>query len=174
MPDGFAVDHLNGSVVVNRAPAVTPGLLELIEISTAGDTLWTRRIQLPPIPLTEDQIEAEVDEWAAMMAATMTNANASPMLKSRLRAAWFIPEYWPPVRLIRLMSNGEIWFQPLGLDPPGVWYAVPKGADDGPIRKITVPESFQPLDVTATHVWGVRRDELDVGYVTGMRLLPGQ
>ena len=28
-------------------------------------------------------------------------------------------------------------------------------------------------DVTATHVWGIRRDELDVGYVTGLRLVPG-
>ena len=32
----------------------------------------------------------------------------------------------------------------------------------------------QPRDVTATHVWGIRRDELDVGYVTGLRLIPGQ
>ena len=39
---------------------------------------------------------------------------------------------------------------------------------------LTVPESFQPLDVTASHVWGIRRDELDVGYVTGLRLVPRQ
>lgn len=45
--------------------------------------------------------------------------------------------------------------------------------DEGPIRQITVPASFQPRDVTATHVWGIRRDELDVGYVTGLRLVPG-
>lgn len=107
-----------------------------------------------------------------MIAASMGDANASPMLKSRLRTAWFIPEYWPAIRLIRLMSNGEIWFEPLGLDTPGLWYAVRKGAGEGPIRRITVPESFQPLDVTATHVRGVRRDELDVGYVTGLRLVP--
>ena len=72
-----------------------------------------------------------------------------------------------------IMSNGEIWFESQGRDTPGVWYAVQKGADDGPIRRITVPESFQPRDVTATHVWGIRRDELDVGYVTGLRLVPG-
>lgn len=174
IPDDFAVDHLNGSVVVKRAPAVPNGLIELIEISTAGDTLWTREIQLPPMPLTEEQIEAEVEEWAAMIAATMGNANASPMLKSRLRAAWHIPEYWPAVRQIRLMSNGEVWFEPLGGHIPGVWYAVRKGSADGPVRRITVPESFEPLDVTATHVWGVRRDEMDVGYVTGLRLRPGQ
>lgn len=174
MPDDFAVDHSNGSLVVKRAPALTPGLIELIEISTEGDTLWAREIQLPPIPLTEEQIVAGVDEWAAMIAASTGDPNASPMLKDRLRAAWFIPEYWPAIRLIRLMSNGEIWFEPLGLDTPGLWYAVRKGANEGPIKRITVPASFQPLDVTATHVWGIRRDELDVGYVTGLRLRPGR
>lgn len=174
MPDDFAVDHLNGSVVVKRAPAATPGLIELIEISTGGDTLWAREVQLPPNSLTEEQIDAEVEQWAAMIAASMGRENASPMLKSSIRTAWHIPEYWPVTRVIRLMSNGEIWFESLGTDTLGLWYAVRKGANDGPIKRITVPESFQPLDVTSTHVWGVRRDELDVGYVTGLRLLPGQ
>ena len=172
-PDHFQVDHLNGSVVVKRARSNRPGLIELIEISTAGDTLWTRRIQLPSIPLTERQIEAEVEEVATWVAESMGDENASPMLKGSIRAAWVIPEYWPAVREVSLMSNGEIWFEPLGTQAP-VWYAVAKGAPDGPIKRITVPESFQPLDVTATHVWGIRRDELDVGYVTGLRLLPVQ
>ena len=172
-PDHFAADHLNESVVIKSGPATSPGLIELIEVSTSGDTLWTRRIQLPPIPLTEEQIDSEVDEWAAMIATSMGDANASPMLKSRIRTAWHIPEYWPVAREIRLMSNGEIWFESPGSQTP-VWYAVAKGAPDGPIKRITVPESFQPLDVTTTHIWGVRRDELDVGYVTGLRLLPVQ
>ncbi len=168
-PDHFEVDHPDASVVVKRGFAARPGLIELVEISTASDTLWSRRIQLPPMPVTEEQIAAEVEEWAAMLAE-----DPSPMLKSRIRQAWHIPEYWPAVRQISLMSNGEIWFEPLGADTPGVWYAVRKGADEGSLRRITVPESFQPLDATATHVWGIRRDELDVGYVTGLRLLPGQ
>ena len=168
-PDHFEVDHQSESVVVKRATSANPGLVELIEISMAGDTLWTRRIQLPAIPVTEEQIEAEVEDWASVMAD-----NPSPMLKSRIRAAWHIPEYWPAVRQIHLMSNGEIWFAALGSDVPGLWYAVRKGADEGPIRRITVPESFQPRDVNATHVWGIRYDELDVSYVVGLRLLPGQ
>lgn len=168
-PDHFEVDYHSATVVVKRGLETPPGLIELIEISTAGDTLWTRRIQLPANPVTEEQIEAEVDEWASMLADS-----PSPTLKSRIRAAWHIPEYWPAVRQISLMSNGEIWFEALGADTPGVWYAVRKGREDGPIRRITLPESFEPLDATAAHVWGIRRDELDVGYVTGLRLLPGQ
>lgn len=168
-PDHFEVDHGSASVVVKRATAADPGLVELIEISTAGDTLWTRRIRLPAMPVTDEQIEAELEEWASILAE-----NPSPMLKSRIRAAWHIPEYWPAVRQIQLMSNGEIWFEPLGRETPDVWHAVQKRADEGPIKRIAVPASFEPRDVTGTHVWGIRRDELDVGYVTGLRLLPGQ
>lgn len=173
-PDHFVVDHLGGSVVVKRGRSDVPGLIELFEISTSGDTLWARTLQLPPVRLTEERIEAEVEEWATVIAEQGSGGNASPMLRSRIRDAWFIPEYWPAVREIRLMSNGEIWFEPMGRDSPGVWYAVQKGSDGGLIRRISLPESFQPLDVTDTHVWGIRRDELDVGYVTGLRLVPIQ
>ena len=172
-PDHFQIDHLNGSVLVGRSRTINPGVLELIEISVAGDTLWTRSIQLPPIPLRADQVEAELEQTAAMIAELSGDAAASPLLKSRIREAWIIPEHWPAVRETLLMSNGEIWFEPQGQDTPGVWYAVRKGAEQGPIRRVTVPESFQPRDVNATHVWGLRRDELDVGYVTGLLLVRG-
>lgn len=82
-----------------------------------------------------------------------------------------IPEYWPATPGIGLRSNGEVWFRPAGEDDPRIWYAVRKGEDEGPIRRIVVPESFSPLDANATHVWGVRTDEMDVQYVAGLRLV---
>ena len=62
-------------------------------------------------------------------------------------------------------------FGEINLDEvPGMWYAVRKGVDDSPIRSVVLPERFRPMDVNATHVWGIRRDELDVQYVVGLRL----
>ena len=57
-----------------------------------------------------------------------------------------------------------------GVDPR-IWYAVRRREDDGPIRRIVLPESFSPLDANATHVWGVRTDEMGVQYVAGLRLV---
>ena len=54
-----------------------------------------------------------------------------------------------------------------GASPTG---AVRKG-EDGPIRRIIVPESFSPRDANATHLWGVRTDEMGVQYVAGLRLV---
>ncbi|MCY4574104.1 MAG: 6-bladed beta-propeller [Gemmatimonadetes bacterium] len=166
-PDDLAMDPRNGSVVFNRPVPQHPGMLELIEVSTAGDTIWSRRVQLPPIPLTAEDIRSEV-----YLEATRRFGDSipSPMDRRSIRSAYIIPEFWPANRRIELMSNGEIWFQPAGQENPGVWYAVLKG-EGGPIRRLVLPERFAPMDVNATHVWGIRRDELDVQYVAGLRLV---
>ena len=168
-PDHFAMDPWNGSVVFSRPLRTDPGVLELLDVSIAGDTLWTRRIHLPPIPVTGDDVEAAVDDHARFAAGGSGNT-VSPRLRDRIRDAFIIPDYWPATNEIRLMSNGEIWCQPAG-DDPGIWYAVRKGEDDEPIRRIIAPESFRPLNANATHVWGVRTDELGVQYVAGLRLV---
>ncbi len=165
-PDEFDVDPRNGSVVFSRSPGPPPVVLELIEVSISGDTLWTRQIHLPPIPVTENEIEAAVDEVPPFL------ADGTPAeMKDAVRDAMIIPEYWPATLGIRLMSNGEIWFRPAGKDDSGIWYAVRKRVDEGPIRRIVVPESFRPLDANASHVWGVRTDDLGVQYVAGLRLV---
>ena len=166
-PDDLAMDPRNGSVIFNRPLTEHPGMLALIEVSTAGDTIWSRRVQLPPIPLTEEDIRSEVNARATR---SLGDSTPSPTVRRSIRSAFIIPEFWPANRRIELMSNGEIWFQPAGHEDPDVWYSVRKG-EDGPIRRIVVPERFLPLDVNATHVWGVRRDELDVQYVAGLRLV---
>lgn len=47
--------------------------------------------------------------------------------------------------------------------------------DDGdmgaPPRRVLLPESFRITDATATHVWGIWRDALDVPHVVGRRLV---
>lgn len=169
-PDHYQMDPWNGSVVISRPLRTQPGVLELIEISTAGDTLWTRRVQLPPIAVTDDHIEKAVDDHAPFFGEDGDDARVPLLFRRTIRDAFTIPDHWPAAREIRLMSNGEIWFQPAGHDNPGMWYSVRKGQDEGPIRSVVLPERFRPLDVNATHVWGVRRDEMEVNYVAGLRL----
>ena len=172
-PDHYQMDPWNGSVVISRPLRTLPGVLELIEVSIADDTLWTRQVQLPPIPVTEDDIETAVDDHAPFFGADEEDARVPLLLRRTVRNAFIIPDHWPATREIRLMSNGEIWFQPAGHENPGMWYAVRKGEDEGPIRSVVLPERFRPMDVNATHVWGVRRDEMEVGYVAGFRLVRG-
>ena len=170
--DFFAADPLNGTVVVGRAQTMPPGVLELIEISATGDTLWARRIQLPPIAVERQDIEEGLDRLAAGVAGQSGDTVPSPRLKRSVRDALIIPEHWAAARGIVLMSNGEIWFRPEGHENPEMWYSVQKGEERGTVRRIVVPESFRPRDVNATHVWGIRHDEMDVQYIAGLRLVP--
>jgi hypothetical protein len=170
--DLFAADPLNGTVVVGRTRTMPPGVLELIEISTAGDTLWTRRIQLPPIVVEQQDIDDGLDRLAARVAGQSGDTVPSGRLRRSIRDAMTIPEHWPAARGMLLMSNGEIWFRPAGQENPEIWYAVRKGVVRGTIRRIVVPESLRPRDVNDTHVWGTRQDEMDVQYVVGLRLVP--
>lgn len=167
-PDHFQMDPWNGSVVISRPLRAQPGVLELIEISLAGETIWTRQFQLPPIPVTDDDIETAVEAQAPYLGAD--SGNVPFTLRRAIRNSFIVPSHWPATNEVRLMSNSEIWFQPAGHDNPGMWYSVRKGEDEGPIRSVVLPERFRPLDVNATHVWGVRRDEMEVDYVAGLRL----
>ena len=171
VPDSFRPDPVSGSVIVARIGAVPPGTLELIEISLTGDTVWTRQVRLPPIPIGDDEVQAVVQQRAGIFASWRGDSIPSRFLRRRVRDAIVVPEAWPVTKGIRVMPNGEIWFRAAKSDVPGVWYAVRRVDGDGPIRRITLPEWFNPRDVTETHVWGERRDELGIEYVVGRRLI---
>lgn len=70
----------------------------------------------------------------------------SPSLKRRIREALIVPDYWPAIRGIRLMSNGEVWFVPLAEDGSTVWYTARRGRTEGSIRRIVLPDQFNPRD----------------------------
>ena len=52
-----------------------------------------------------------------------------------------------------------------------VWYSVERGDDESPPQRVLLPDWLVLLDATDTHVWGVWRDELDINYVVGRRLV---
>ena len=50
-------------------------------------------------------------------------------------------------------------------------YAVRRGDMDEPPRRVLLPEWLRVHDATATHVWGIRRDPMDMQHVVGRRLV---
>ena len=72
-----------------------------------------------------------------------------------------------------LASSGAIW---LGThersDTLAACYVMERGRRAPPPRRVLLPGWFQLMDATETHVWGVRKDELDINYVVGRRLVP--
>jgi len=171
-PDSCQGDATTGSVVCARTQTMPPGVADLVEVSVAGDTVWTRRIRLEPLPIEDQEYAAKVESMASIVARDSGGDSiASPIMKRRVREKLINPGFWPAIRGIRLMPNGEVWFRRPKEGASHVWYAVRRGETEGPIRRIVLPEEFKPRFVNGTHVWGDREDEVGVDYIAGLRLV---
>ncbi|MDE2794092.1 MAG: hypothetical protein OXL34_04650 [Gemmatimonadota bacterium] len=166
--DLYWADPDAGSVVVVRMSLddLDPGRSELFEVSAAGDTLWKRGLAFQPIRLTLDMLEAALNDLESVL--------DDRFRRDAVERALDAPEYLPAVSDFALASNGRIWLRsPEVLDTLSVWYSLERGDTESPLRRVLLPEGFELMDATDTHVWGVWKDELDINYVVGRRLVPG-
>ena len=164
-------DARTGTIVVVRKNGVD-GRVELVELTPSGDTVWQRELLFTPIPIRADDVGQFVD----FMEQTLTAPGRSAQYVRRLTEdALFVPDFYPGADYRVGMSRGEIWlktFEEAEADTLAVWYSIGRG-DESNVRRVLLPHSFVPRDVTATHVWGIRTDSLGVNYASGRRLVPG-
>ena len=169
-------DPVMGSIVVLRRN-LGGGEVELLEIEAAGDTAWARTLAPPQVRLDSEQASGYIDRIARQV-ATMTGSSegAGPpyqAIRAAVREALYIPDPLPGARWMLGTASGEIWFLTFEMqDGLSVWYSVPRDRHDSAVRRILLPPGIRVMDATDTHVWGVRRDELETQYVVGRRLVP--
>ncbi len=165
-------DHVRfepGAAVVMR-PKGDPGTVELIEVDATGDTVWHRRVELPPRRLTSEMVDEVADTWLAQRPSR-------DMPPARLRQAYYDglyqPEYVPPAEAPPVLTaSGEVWIRtPEVLDTLRVYYAVPRGEPAGLLRRVLLPESLWLTDATETHIWGAQWDSVGRPHVIGRRLV---
>lgn len=168
-PDLTVFDPGAGTILIARCAGedLGPGESEVLEVSAGGDTLWRRRLAFRPIRLSQAVVEARIAELEVLLS---TDFSRDAIVKA-LYAPEYLPafSYWPlsPTRHVWLRTHEQV-------DTLTVWYSVERGDDGSPPRRVLLPEWFQVMDATETHVWGVWKDELDVNYVVGRRLVaPG-
>ena len=175
--DQYRPDPGAGTVVLARfSPEyLEPGEAEFLEIGTVGDTIWHRRLSFDPLTLTRPILDAAIDEKAEILdrSESPEELGGRPA-RELVEDALYAPEYLPAVDYFLLASSGRhIWIKSLErVDSLRVWYAVERNDNESPPRRVLLPESFIFWDMTDTHVWGVRKDELDINYVVGRRLVP--
>ena len=164
------------TLAVTRRRGVGAGGLQLTKISAsaAADTLWSRRIELAPVRLT-DAIQAFVEDVAESIVAESWPDVTPGVARRLIRESLFTPEHYPATDRVAHMSNGEVWMrspEAADSDTLRVWYFV-SGEEDPPTR-VLLPEAYLPFDRRGDRVWGVSYDEFNVNYVERRRLLaPG-
>ena len=174
--DLHEVDLGTGTLVVVRRKG-GPGLIEILEIAAGGDTLWRRQDTVAPIPITPEQVAWYADQRTEMVERFVSRMpgglSGTGDLRKKVVEAMYVPEsgYFPPVSSLMLSSSGHIWLSIRGADTLPAWYSFPRGDVESPARKVLLPRGFRLMDATETHVWGTRRDSLDIPYVVGRRLV---
>ena len=179
--DEYRLEPGTGTVLVARVA----GEAELFELSavadgarSVGDTVWRRRLAFEPIRLTRTMVESAIDQvvrtYVTRAEEGEADARVRQAVRDRIEEALLVPgEYLPAVRRLFTASSGQVWllsYETSG-DTLSVWYSVERGDTVTPPRRVLLPEWFLVLDATDTHVWGVWRDELDINYVVGRRLV---
>ncbi|MCY3546660.1 MAG: hypothetical protein OXH49_07240 [Gemmatimonadetes bacterium] len=170
-------DHLDlragsSTLLVTRENPADPGLVELSEISAAGDTVWSARLRFEPLPLLPADVDAALEAEARAVSGTVGSLPLDEAV-ALVREALYVPDYHPAVMDTEVMSNGQLWIR--NHEEPGdtldVWYTVRLGGENAAPRRILVPWSFYPFDATDTHVWGIRLDPEAGQQVVGRRLV---
>ncbi len=171
--DLHEVDLGTGALVVVRRKG-GPGLVEVLEIAAGGDTLWRRQDMVAPIPITPELLAEYADLHTEM--SRMPGLSGAGDLRKKAIEAMYVPEsgYLPAVRRLMLSSSGHVWLRirtEHEADTLPAWHTFPRGDVESPARKVLLPRGFRLMDATETHVWGTRRDSLDIPYVVGRRLV---
>ena len=184
--DQYELDPGAGTVLVSRVAGeqLGAGEAELVELSAVadgawavGDTVWRRRLAFEPIRLTPAMVEAAIDGIVETYVRVDEDGDTVRVLESargNIEELIHVPgEYLPAVKGLSTASSGQVWIlSHETVDTLNVWYSVERGDDESSPRRVLLPDWFVLMDATDTHVWGVWRDELDINYVVGRRLVP--
>ena len=155
--------------IVDRSFANGPQVpIRLTVLEASGDTAFSREYMVDAEPLTDEQ-------WAAKLQDAMAR-RARPGLPAprfgirELEKASRRPGHWPSATGVIIGLDSSIW---IGLgDLP--WRADRDWAvldsRGSPLFKVNLPRGFYPSTASATLLWGVWNDELDVPHVQRYRL----
>ena len=168
-------DSRTGSVVVVQRSGGSGGA-RLLEVAANGDTIWDRSLQFPAIPISGEVAAKYIEEVAERISAR--SVSSASRITDRQAAvfvedALYLPEFYPAVDFVEGMSEGDVWLRTHEtVDTLQVWYAVRRGDNQSPPRRVLLPRTFYPSDLSGIHVWGIRYDTLGVNYVVGRRMVP--
>lgn len=175
--DPYKLDRGAGTVVVARMRRdyLGPGEVEFLETNAYGDTVWRRRLAFRPIRLARPMLEEAIDENAQLLKQEENeNLFGGRSAREAVEDALYKPEYLSAGDAFLLASSGRhIWLRSHEqVDTLRVWYTIERNDSESPPRRVLLPESVLFWDMTDTHVWGIWKDELDISYVVGRRLVP--
>jgi hypothetical protein len=150
-------------------PGAAPPYVELLHLSTAGDTIATHRVGFAPDPIQRRSVDSVIARFTAPMPAGRRPPDYQPPqlppgIESEMRNALIVPRYWSPFSEVKLANDGTTW---LKWHVPGNdlrWLVVsPRGET---LMQAEQPPSARIMVIDGA-IWGASMDS--VGFVNLMR-----
>jgi hypothetical protein len=82
---------------------------------------------------------------------------------NEVRATAYLPDYFPPIRGVRLGLDGTVWLQRTEAVAPGPWVALDR--EGTPLFQVRLPEGVRLSQASRESLWGTLSDDLGVPYV---------
>lgn len=168
-------DPERGSVGVVRRSG-SPGVVEVFEVFATGDTAWHRRLDLPAVQLSAEEVEEAIEVVLATLRRAAEGGGhvfTGAELRSIVDSVVHVPSHLPVVARVVASSAGDVWLQTAETeDGLSVWYSIRRGDDEGKPRRVLVPSSFQIQDASETHIWGMPADSAGERVIRGLALVP--
>ena len=166
----FAVNEGRVGIVVRSG---APGEVQLTEISASADTVWTRRISLPPQRLDSEQQQTTLEGITRSVLGRRdpSRHDSEETLRLRTAEALYSPDYLPSVTAAVSAGSGELWLRSSETsDTLVAWYVFRRGDPNSSTRRVLLPTWFRVRDGSTTHVWGTRMDSRGAAQVLGRKL----
>lgn len=173
LPGGeeYITEHLMGrplfpldAVIDTHGASIFTGasdLMQVEELSAAGDTLRILRIPGHPLALTDAQVQAERD--ARLDVPLPQGMTLPPPLRQAIEEMP-APASRPAYDRMIVDPTGAVWLRPFrGLSergPAEAWLVL--GADGRWLGSVGFPADFRVLEIGVDEVLGVWEDEMDV------------
>ncbi|MYA65243.1 MAG: hypothetical protein F4139_04625 [Gemmatimonadetes bacterium] len=166
-------DWQAGSVGIVRRNG-PPGVVEVIEIRTTGDTLRHGRFTVPAVPVSKERAESAVEgAMARLRSSAEQHGLDARQLRRLAEDALHIPSHLPAVNAVVPTASGETWLRtPEVADGLAVWYAILRGDTDAAPRRVLLPSIFRLQDAFGDHVWGFAEEQSQPRHILGLRLVP--
>ncbi|MCE2397571.1 MAG: hypothetical protein J4F34_00800 [Gemmatimonadetes bacterium] len=163
-------DPVRGSVVVVRRSG-SPGVVELFEVLATGDTAWHRRLDLPSVELSEEEVDLAIEGVLATLRRAADSGGhvlSDAELRGVVDSVVHVPSHLPVVARVVASSAGDV----CTIDGLSVWYSIRRGDDEATPRRVLVPSSFQFKDASETHIWGMSTSGAGERVIRGLALVP--
>ncbi len=175
------IPTVEGVVYLDRQLPEDGGVVRILRVGHAGDTIHDRSFTYTPKPYPPAVIEEAIDRQIQVGSLTLLTVEGGVQqhqrraedtlpARNRLRGAIDFPEFQSPVQRHLLTHGDVLWLQRERMGDGTATYAL-FDLQDQPVGELTIPEEVSISWTDGETLWATERDDLGVPWLVEYRIV---